>query len=162
MTAHVKPLQGLHPGRVRLGERVSHSHLQRKGVNTLKVNFSENQRISARENIGRHIEEIAGVLCQRNPDIGWCTVQQSSQRQEWKLRCKLRERRYMYAELLQLSRWGDRREWDSWLGRVESAPSWSVCGIAGIPRQFHTCHAFHTRPPEICSSSLSASQKILA
>ena len=38
-----------------------------------------------------------------------------------------------------------------------------VCGIAGIPRQFHTCQAFHTRPPEIYSSSLvSASQKILA
>ena len=62
VTAHVKPLQGLHPGRVRLGERVSHSHLQRKGVNTLKVNFSENQTISARENIGRHIEEIAGAV----------------------------------------------------------------------------------------------------
>ena len=62
VTAHVKPLQGLHPGRVRLGERVSHSHLQRKGVNTLKVNFSENQTISARKNIGRHIEEIAGAL----------------------------------------------------------------------------------------------------
>ena len=29
VTAHVKPLQGLHPGRVRLGERVSHSHLQK-------------------------------------------------------------------------------------------------------------------------------------
>ena len=62
VTAHVKPLQGLHPGRVRLGERISHSHLQRKGVNTLKVNFSENQTISAWENIGRYIEEIAGAV----------------------------------------------------------------------------------------------------
>ena len=60
--AHVKPLQGLHPGRVRFGERISHSHLQRKGVNTLKVNFSENQTISAWENIGRYIEEIAGAV----------------------------------------------------------------------------------------------------
>ena len=29
VAAHVKPLQGLHPGRVRLGERISHSHLQK-------------------------------------------------------------------------------------------------------------------------------------
>ena len=62
VTAHVKPLQGLHPGPVRLGETISHSHLQKTGVNTLKVNFSENQTISAWENIGRHIKEIAGAL----------------------------------------------------------------------------------------------------
>ena len=35
VTAHVKPLQGLHLGRVRLGERVSRSHLQKKQALTL-------------------------------------------------------------------------------------------------------------------------------
>ena len=48
-----------------------------------------------------------------------------------------------------------------WLG-VESAPSWSVCAalLAFLGNSTHARHS--TRPPEIYSSSLSASQKILA
>ena len=48
------------------------------------------------------------------------------------------------------------------LAGVESAPSWSVCAalLAFLGNSTHAGHS--TRPPEIYSSSLSASQKILA
>lgn len=81
VASHVEPLQGLHPGVVRVGGDPLHSHLQHGDINTLKPdsfldtkcrNWKQRYWVSYRENrrcCGEEIQ-ISAVAAQRCQGLG--------------------------------------------------------------------------------------------